>query len=326
MHVHLGALKKLIFGQPLSEVSHQRRGFLSHPLAQERLELAAMTVVHAYNLCLEYGFSESLRAHLSMITKDLCGFSHEGAAMGACVLDVISLYRHNYFRKFVEYYDNKHRYMSYIGAGLAFGALGLSPMSFMKKHPHFSQILVIDGIGFYHAFFKTKIYLGCAKAKIHRDFGSAKFRERYLAGMGRAIWFVAGANPENILQLVQKFEPEDQSSVWSGVGLASTYLCGVPEDKILELKRLAGKDHLIDLATGAVLASHARLKAQNPANYNKIPCEVYCNKSPTELHQLAQHQIEALKLHKSQPPEQANGWDQWLSQIRFHLLQSVPST
>lgn len=56
------------------------------------------------------------------------------------------------------------------------------------------------------------------------------------------------------------FDPARHGDLYAGVGLASTYACGVKDDELTELARRAGK-HRGQLAQGSAFAADARVTA-----------------------------------------------------------------
>ncbi|MDQ1152391.1 hypothetical protein QE382_004375 [Sphingobacterium zeae] len=262
MKEKLKIIRKSLFALPLKDANFSTRKFAIGEQGQDRLELVAKVVVAGYNLALETGYNPDLLIHQSMISRELQGFFTEGIGMGLYTLDLLSPLRSNSFWRFVESEGANHRYMSYIGAGIACGVFNHRPIeTFRLRASPTSGLLILNGIGFYYAYFKPQ--KGIERQFIPKDLTFDDFYiECYDNGMGRAFWFVNGGNPDLIANMIFEFSPERQGSIWAGVGLAATYAGGVDKNKIEKLIALAGK-HAPRLGEGSVLATHTRDVAGN---------------------------------------------------------------
>lgn len=259
----LKLLRKLFFALPLTEANFEVRKFESGEPAQQRLEQVAKTVVHGYNMAVETGLHDDLLVSRTMIENELVGFYNEGIGMGLYTVDLMSPFKKDRFWNFIKGPGKNHEYMSYIGAGIACGVFFNRPFEkFVQKASPTSGLLILNGFGFYYAYFKPdKIFKqNYIPASVRKD---PFYIECYDNGIGRALWFYNGANPEKIAQKVALFPKERQPWVWAGVGLAATYAGGVPAEKIKRLKELAGPFY-ISLGEGSLLAAHTRDIAGNP--------------------------------------------------------------
>lgn len=258
----LKLLRKLMFALPLSEANFEVRGFEASP-AQARLELVAKTVVHGYNTAIETGNSSDLLTHRELVTKELKGFYNEGIGMGLYTIDLFSASKKSHFWDFVRGVGKDHEYMSYIGAGIACGVFFERPFKeFLDLASPTSGLLILNGYGFYYAYFKPdRIF---KKNFIPKAIQADPFYiECYDNGIGRALWFYNGGNPDKIAKSIATFPVYRQPWLWAGVGLAATYAGGVSPETIRLLKELAGK-YAVSLGEGSLLATHTRDIAKNP--------------------------------------------------------------
>ncbi|GAA3648142.1 DUF1702 family protein [Flavivirga jejuensis] len=247
---------------PLKEANFSVRKFEEGHEAQSRLEMVAKTVVNGYNTTVEHGLNDDLRAISQSISNELSGFFHEGIGMGLYALDLVSLRNKNRFWNYIIEKDKKHEYMSYIGAGLTCGVFNSSYEKLIDKIDPMSGPLVLDGVGFYYAMFKTKKTITnfyVPKKIKSNDF----YLERYDNGLGRALWFYNSGEPKKIKNTINTFPKERRANIWSGIGLAAAYAGGISNDKIPKLKSSSGI-YQIMLAQGALLAAHTRYTAGNP--------------------------------------------------------------
>lgn len=260
----IGLARKQILGLGLHEATFSVRGFATlNTGAQARLEGVAKTVIHGYNAALELGGNPSdIAAATERTRPELRGFLSEGLAMGLYTLSRFRLLGARAFWDFAGQHGGRHEYMSYIGAGLAIGVFGSSYERFMERACPMCGCLVLDGVGFYYAMFRTKrgIRMQYVPPRIARN---PFHLERYDNGLGRALWFYASGDAATIAATIAEFDPARQPNIWSGVGLAATYAGGVPEDQIQQLLHFAGP-HRAYLGQGSFLAAHTRYRAGNP--------------------------------------------------------------
>ena len=138
--------------------------------------------------------------------------------------------------------------------------------------------LALDGYGFHEGYFHPArtIDAGIRPARLK---GYAK--RAFDTGVGRSLWFVAGADPEVLAQRIHRFEPSRQAELWAGSGLACCYAGGVDDDVIARLIELAGALRGA-LAQGAAFAAKARSRASNPTQHTRRAVEQICS-CPVEL-------------------------------------------
>ena len=76
-------------------------------------------------------------------------------------------------------------------------------------------------------------------------------------GIGRALWFIHGAQALDVAAAVASFAEHRRPDLWSGVGLAATFAGGCDTAGLATLRRAAGGYHG-ELAQGSVFAAKAR--------------------------------------------------------------------
>ena len=79
-------------------------------------------------------------------------------------------------------------------------------------------------------------------------------------GIGRALWFIHGADTGKVAAAVAAFDRHRQADLWSGVGLAATFAGGGQPAELAALVQVAG-EHAAELALGSVFAVKARTYA-----------------------------------------------------------------
>ena len=136
--------------------------------------------------------------------------------------------------------------------------------------------LALDGYGFHEAYFRTPLVVGEHRPPpLPRGHpGSARNAAHVVdQGIGRALWFVCGADADHLAGTIGGFAPSRRPDLWAGAGLAAAYAgyqsASGPasrgdeatarriEAPLRELAAHAGP-HLPDAAQGAAFAAKAR--------------------------------------------------------------------
>lgn len=312
-------LFKKIFGLPLSEVEFGTRGFYpdANSSTKEKLELSAKSVVQGYNIALQEGYSLALINQISMIENELQGFFCEGVGMGLFVKDRFSIRNTSHFDKFLQKEGRLHSYMAYIGAGLAIGVFKLPYENFLATLNPFYSNLVFDGIGFQHAYFKTAKYVNEQRYP-EKAINDAVMRERYFAGVGRALWFISGGNDTEAVRLVTLYPEKVRAHIWSGLGLACTYAGGVDATTLSALKLASGK-YRKEFITGCLIAVHTRVRAKNLADHNSLAAHVIADKEVAHISAVStqtKQDLDGRALLDSHPT-----WGIWMTRLQDELIE-----
>jgi hypothetical protein len=128
----------------------------------------------------------------------------------------------------------------------------------------------MDGYGFHQGYFHPGRYVWSGSVP-RRLRGYA--RRAFDQGLGRSLWFVAGADGGRIGQAVRALGTERADDLWGGVGLAAAYAGGVDDERIEALIRQAGGS-VTALSLGAAFAAAARARAGNPAEHTDRACRL----------------------------------------------------
>jgi hypothetical protein len=119
--------------------------------------------------------------------------------------------------------------------------------------------LAVDGYGFDRAYFDTPSLVD--QQRIPRPYpwlGSGEYFPRAVdQGIGRALWFIHGAQVAAVAAAIGRFASSRQADLWSGVGLAAAFGGGAEFDSLAWLCQAAG-EHGCQLFQGAVFAATAR--------------------------------------------------------------------
>jgi hypothetical protein len=303
-------LRRSLFGIPLEATTFAKRGFYrGERAAQDRLESIAATFLQGYHAVLEDDRFEVLIPSLQEIEEERRGFAYEGAAMGFALLDYFLPFKQG-LEAFMQGPGANHIYMLHVGAGWTLGRLPRSASKLMQRYDPLLGWLVLDGYGFHQGFFSWPRF-------VENHLPPARFSgyalKAFDQGLGRSLWFVKGADIEQIAQTIEGFPSQRRSDLWSGVGLASAYAGGIERAELEQLYHLAGK-YRWHLAQGTVFAATARHKAENPAAHTDLACVIFTGYSSDEAARLSDLCLEDL-------PQGEDAYELWRLRLRSRLAE-----
>ena len=311
-----GEIRLRLFGISPSETSIERRGFtVTDPTIQERLETIGQTFVQGYHAALHSPEADTLANTLDQIEPELCGFAYEGAGMGLALLDTLTLGATNYLSNFVQGPGEPHFYMIQIGVGWAAARLKRPARGWLNRLGKLDPItkwLMLDGYGFHETFFDWPRVLD---QQLVPNRLTGYERRGFDQGVGRALWFVQGADIERIQEMMASFPAARHNDLWSGIGLASAYAGGVSSTQLEELKNAAGANQHA-LAQGVVFATKTRQRAGNPAPHTDMACRLICMMPPEEATDIFDTTGQNLPMTEDQP-----AFEIWRQRIQSHFLQ-----
>lgn len=262
----LGVLRRMILSPSLADVSFAGRGFAVRPTpATAALEAIPQAVVCGFEWGVELTDPDDLRRRLDMLDTRLRGFGYEGATMALTVRDAMAAGRGHRTRDLLSGPGRPHTFLTYIGIGFAMARLprrlwgGVLPdLTGTPYYPTMSW-LAVDGYGFDRAYFDTANVVDRQRRPAPYPWQGhpGYFPHAVDQGIGRALWFIHGGVPDDVIAALRAFAPGRHADLWSGVGLAATFAGGCDEAGLRSLRRAAGSlwPHL---AQGAVFAAKAR--------------------------------------------------------------------
>ena len=310
----LGKIRRRLFGISPEETSTERRGFtVTDPAIRGRLETIGESFAHGYHLALLNPQPAALAAALEKMDPELCGFAYEGAGMGLALLDLLAPWPSRYLLNFLHGPGQPHAYMIQIGVGWALARLKRPVEGWLQRLDPVVNWLLLDGYGFHETFFSWPQVLE-EQVVPKRLIGYA--RNGFDQGVGRALWFVKGANPDRVAAAINAFPATRHNDIWSGVGLASAYAGGVAPDVIEELIDVAGTAHRAPLAQGAVFAASTRLHAGNSAPHVAMACEMICGLSVAEAAELFDRTAQDLPANGASSAASIPAFEVWRQRIQ----------
>jgi len=303
-----------VLGIAPSEATFRARGFHSHDQrAKLHLEQIGCTFLEGYNSALFCADIDGLGRSLNSIDPDLRGFAFEGAAMSLSLLDHLAPWHGRRLQRLLEGPGSVHVYMLHIGAGWALARLPWTRVQVERCLTRLDPLLkwlTLDGYGFHEGYFHWNRYVGgdSLRGKLS-PYGRRVFDQ----GLGRALWFVGGADIDYIAGALAGFPASRRRDLWRGLGLACAYAGGVDRTAV-EALAVVGKPYAPQLAQGAAFAAKARQRAGNPAEWTEFACGILCGMSSGEAAAITDRALASLP--EEGPDPAYEGWQQRI-QDRF---------
>jgi hypothetical protein len=325
-----GSLRQYVLAPKLSAVTFAERGFPGAGApATERLEAIPQAVVCGF----EWGIAGrdlwDVERRLELVEPEQRGFAYEGAAMAFAVRDAMAGGSGKLTRALLLGPGAPHVLLTYIGIGFAMARL---PRPLWRKiipdltgSPYYPTMswLAVDGYGFDLAYFHTGRYVDEQRVPPPYPWeGSPEYFPRAVdQGIGRALWFINGADPAAVAAAVDKFAEERRADLWSGVGLAATFAGGCSAEGLARVRESAG-EHAPQLGVGVVFAIKAREFACHIPEHSALAAEHLAGLSVSDAVAIADRT-------EADAGEPADGtvplYEQWRSRIRAHFTASTIS-
>jgi hypothetical protein len=302
------ALRRRLLTPSTAATKLETRGFHEKSqAARELLETIGETFLTGYGHAAEARTPDEAADRLDRLPVQFRGFAYEGAAMGFAVRDALPVGGSGRFARFLDGPGDPHVYMAYVGLGWAMARVPRFRWPKSRAIDPLLRWLVLDGYGFHQAYFRTARY-------VHEHFQDPRFpwpdgatdAERAYAGraidqgIGRALWFVGGTDPDLVATLIDKFPAPRRADLYSGAGLAATYAGGADEDELGVLAGRAG-EYRPQLAQGSAFAAEARVRAGLVVPHTHVATKVFCGMSPSEAARIT-HEVRPDPLDQSVQP------------------------
>ena len=289
-----GVLRKLILAPAMTDVTFAGRGFRPAVTEMARhLESIPQHVVLGFEFGIEAPDEADTVVRLSMVAREFRGFAYEGAAMAFTVRDAMGARPGDRTARFLAGAAAPHIFLAYIGVGFAMARLPRPLWS--KILPGFDggpvdptmSWLVVDGYGFDRAYFDTDRWV--RRQHVPRPYPWRGAPDYFLRavdqGIGRALWFIHGAEVPDVDAAVAAFPESRQADLWSGIGLAAAYAGAGDADGLKALREAAG-EYRPEVAQGAVFAAKARVHGGLTTAHTETASRVLCDLSAEEAAEL----------------------------------------
>lgn len=326
MSTVFGSLRRLAMAPSLASVTFAKRGFpvQSSPVT-ERLEAIPQSVICGFEWALDARDQWEVERRLAVVEPEMRGFAYEGATMAFTIRDVMRGRRTGVFLRGPA---QPHIFLAYIGIGFAMARLPrrlwpkvLPDLGDSPYYPTMSW-LAVDGYAFDRAYFDTKRWVdGQFVPRPYPWAGDPGYFLRAVdQGIGRALWFIHGANAAEVAQRVAGFSAERQADLWSGVGLAATFAGGSDELALKRMRDLAG-EYAPELGVGTVFAAKARDYAGHVPDFTEAATLALGGVTVAECVALADRAENAQRAGSPLP-----AYELWRQAIRAHFAGQTEPT
>ncbi|MGA5895054.1 DUF1702 family protein [Streptomyces venetus] len=280
------ALRRRVLTPSTSQTKLSKRGFHEKsPEATHLLERAGATFLAGFALAAEAHEPCNAERGLEEVPRRFRGFAYEGAGMAFAIRDAMAPTRARYNARFLQGGADSHVYMVYVGAGWA---LGRVPPVLWKRAVNalpdpVYRWLILDGYGFHQAYFHTDRYV--RQQFVRHDFpwppqGPSAYANRVIdQGIGRAMWFVNGADPHRLADAVDAFPQPRRADLYAGASLAATYAGGLEEAELLVFKQRA-RHYLPEVAQASAFAATARVRADLVVPHTELATQILAGTTP----------------------------------------------
>ncbi|GHH39593.1 DUF1702 family protein [Lentzea cavernae] len=316
----LGSIRRLVFAPALADVTFASRGFTVVESETTRaLEQIPQTVIAGFEWGIDCRSSWELERRLSLVAPELRGFAYEGATMACTVLDAMDGRKRT--RDLLRGHGLPHLFLAYIGIGFAMARLPrplwrkvVPDLEGVRYHPAITW-LAVDGYGFDRAYFHPKRWVaGQEPPKPYPWQGTPSYFSRaFDQGLGRALWFIHGADVKAVAGAVRAFTGHRRPDLWSGVGLAATFAGGATPEDLAWLRAEAGEQGP-QLALGAALAVMAKAAAGHVDDHAEDAVLALGDLSATDAVTLVE--TASVPTGESGPEPE---YERWRGRIRAHF-------
>lgn len=320
----LRALRRRILTPNVSATTMETRGFhIKNAASKELLETVGRTFLTGYGYAVEAHAPTDAEEYLEEIPVQFRGFAYEGAAMGATMLDAMPGSSGRRFTGMLAGRAAQHVYMAYVGAGWAMARLPKFRWSRISAPDPLLRWLVLDGYGFHQAYFHTAKY-------VHGQFTDSSFSwppdgpgwyaSRVIdQGIGRAMWFVGGTDPELVSSMIGKFPRARQADLYSGAGLAAGYAGGVDENELRDFSERAG-DYRPEVAQGCAFAATARAHAGLVVPHTELATQVICGITVEQAVKVCENALPSEVPSGPLEPGEMPAYEGWRQRIAAELM------
>lgn len=324
-----GSLRQFVLAPKLTAVTFAERGFPGAGApATERLEAIPQAVVCGFEWGIACRDLWDVERRLELIEPEQRGFAYEGAAMAFAVRDAMTGGSGKRTRELLLGPGAPHVLLTYIGIGFAMAKLPRplwrTIIPDLTGSPYYPTMtwLAVDGYGFDLAYFDTARYVDQQQVPPTYPWeGSPEYFPRAVdQGIGRALWFINGADPAAVAAAVDRFAEARRPDLWSGVGLAATFAGGCSADGLARLRELAG-EHRPQLAVGVVFAIKARDFAGHVPAHSALAADRLAGLSVPAAVAIADRTESDTGAVDGTVPV----YEQWRSRIRAHFTSDAPS-
>lgn len=264
----------------------ENRGFfIKDEATKELLETTPRYFRTGFGHAVETGDPVETARRLDEIDPAFRGFAYEGATMGLAILDALPVGRSDRAARFIAGPARPLGHGAHVGLGFALARVPRGRWRVIAPTDRLLRWRSLDGYGFHQAFFRTDRYVTGhyqADGFPWPGEGYEQYANRAIdQGIGRALWFIGGADVARVTDLIGGFGSGRHPDLWSGAGLAATYAGGATEQELQSLVERSSpyREHV---AQGAALAALTRVRAGIVTDHTRTATAVLCGMPPEQ--------------------------------------------
>lgn len=308
---------------PLMGISQQAtnpisRGFnTSNSASTERFKAIGRNFVDGFYQSLRAKDNTTLIQALESSRLEYQGFSFEGAAMAQTLLDALTITSRRRPHSASKIFHGRFTYTAHVGAGWAAARLpwGIAYLRNAKWLNPLLKWLAWDGYGFHSAYFHHESprfpHRWCRKLRGYE-------RHAFHQGVGRCLWFISGANPDEIERRITRFPANFQSDLWSGSALAAVYAGSAKEEALKTLLAQPSASYPA-IAQGACFAAKAIVRGGTATEGTISACKILTSFPLEEAAIITDISLENLPQGTKSNPNYAI----WRSRVAAHFGDSA---
>ena len=209
--------------------------------------------------------------------------------------------------------SKEHDVHVHVGLGWALAKLQISPSKYIESLRPLLKWRVVDGMGYYFGLFnRRRTLIQCEFPELLEENAKAPFDQ----GVGRSIWYISKADPEQVTAYINNFSEGRHSNLWKGLGIAVTYVGGCTNEKLKLIYEAAG-EHQKYLVCGATLACRARVFSKTDNESSSKVIQAWSNMNAEEACQLSIDKETDLE------GEEGMEYEQWIQRIADSLKTRI---
>lgn len=250
-----------------AQASFEVRGFASgDPARRQALEAIGETFIAGYNAALGTETLPDLARWIALVPEQLRGFAAEGAAMATAIADALPFATVRLPRT-LNRFDREFTYLTHVGAGWALARVPWRHRRILAALDPLLMWLAYDGLGFHDCYFKpAKVLAGWRRTR------KGYAAHAYDQGIGRALWFVSGGEPQRAAAAIRRLPAERASDLFAGLGLAMAYAGPNSRGDLAEALKLARREAAA-FGQGIAFACEARARAAHIPGHTQTAAE-----------------------------------------------------
>ena len=203
--------------------------------------------------------------------------AYESASMVIGVKDLCNTNALDNWKEFRDVCLGRHSFHVDIGLGWAFAKTGKQPNEFLTLAGPVMKRMVYDGIGYYYGLFRGRSII--KNKTIPEEIEDINGFDQ---GIGRRLWYLAKANVDDLLLLINDFNDVRRADLWRGAGIACGYVGGNTKGALERLSNAAGV-HKRQLESGITLAALSRIASNSVNDDVNTALRIVCNETIHEL-------------------------------------------